>query len=86
MNKVVEEYKPKKIIAIVADPKTGEILAMGQRPTFHPKTREGIEESWHNEAIETSFEPGSTMKILHIAAAVEEKVFNPNEKFKSGSL
>ncbi|HEY2421467.1 MAG TPA: penicillin-binding protein, partial [Neobacillus sp.] len=39
MNKVAQEYKPQKIIAIVADPKTGEILAMGQRPSFHPKTR-----------------------------------------------
>ncbi len=40
MNKVVKEYNPKKIIAIVADPKTGEILAMGQRPTFDPETRD----------------------------------------------
>ena len=31
---------------------------MGQRPTFDPETREGIEKSWYNEAIETSFEPG----------------------------
>ena len=85
MNKVVKEYKPKKIIAIVADPKTGEILAMGQRPSFHPKTREGISESWHNEAIETTFEPGSTMKIFTLSAAVEEKVFNPNEYYQSGS-
>lgn len=45
MNKVVAEYKPQKMIAIVADPKTGEILAMGQRPTFHPKTREGLEKA-----------------------------------------
>ncbi|NMD69404.1 penicillin-binding protein [Bacillus sp. DNRA2] len=85
LNKVAEEYKPKKIIAVVADPKTGEILAMGQRPTFHPKTREGIEKSWHNEAIENSFEPGSTMKIFTLAAAVEEGVFNPNEYYQSGS-
>ncbi|MDQ1003827.1 penicillin-binding protein 2B [Neobacillus niacini] len=85
MNKVVEEYKPKKIIAIVADPKTGNILAMGQRPSFHPKTKEGIENSWHNEAIETSFEPGSTMKIFTLAAAIEENKFNPNDLFQSGS-
>lgn len=85
MNKVVKEYKPKKIIAIVADPKTGNILAMGQRPSFHPKTKEGISNSWHNEAIETSFEPGSTMKIFTLAAAIEEGVFNPNEQFQSGS-
>lgn len=86
MNRVVEEYKPKKIIAVVADPKTGEILAMGQRPTFHPKTREGIADSWHNEVVETSYEPGSTMKIFTLAAAVEEKVFNPNETYQSGSF
>lgn len=85
MNKVAKEYKPKKIIAIVADPKTGDILAMGQRPSFHPKTKEGITKGWHNEAIESSFEPGSTMKIFTLAAAVEEKVFNPNETYKSGS-
>jgi penicillin-binding protein 2B len=85
INKVDSEYKPKKIIAIVADPKTGDILAMGQRPTFHPKTREGIAKTWHNEAVENSFEPGSTMKIFTLAAAVEEKVFNPNEGFQSGS-
>ncbi|MFP7296032.1 penicillin-binding protein [Neobacillus niacini] len=85
MNKVAEEYNPKKIIAIVADPKTGEILAMGQRPSFHPKTKEGIDNSWHNEAIETSFEPGSTMKIFTLAAAIEEKKFDPNELFQSGS-
>lgn len=85
MNKVVEEYKPKKIIAIVADPKTGNILAMGQRPSFHPKTKEGIDNSWHNEAIEISFEPGSTMKIFTLAAAIEENKFNPNELFQSGS-
>jgi penicillin-binding protein 2B len=85
MNKVAKEYKPQKIIGIVADPKTGEILAMGQRPSFHPKTKEGIDKGWHNEAIETSFEPGSTMKIFTLAAAVQEKVFNPNETYQSGS-
>ncbi|KKK39661.1 penicillin-binding protein [Mesobacillus campisalis] len=84
MDRVDEEYKPKKIIAVVADPKTGDILAMGQRPTFHPKTKEGIEQNWHNEVIETSIEPGSTMKIFTLAAAVEENKFNPSEKFKSG--
>ncbi len=85
MNKVVDEYSPKKIIAIVADPKTGEILAMGQRPTFDPETRIGIENSWYNEAVESSFEPGSTMKIFTLAAAIQEGVFNPNEWFQSGT-
>lgn len=84
MNKVNDEYNPAKMIAIVANPKTGEILAMSQRPSFDPETREGITDSWHNEAIETNYEPGSTMKIFTLAAAVEEGVFNPNEEYKSG--
>ncbi|MGP7817607.1 penicillin-binding protein [Niallia sp. 01092] len=84
MTKVDKEYNPEKMIAIVANPKTGEILAMSQRPTFNSATKEGINQSWHNEAIETSYEPGSTMKIFTLAAAVEEGVFNPDEKYKSG--
>ena len=40
--------------------------------------------AWYNEAVETSFEPGSTMKIFTLAAAVEEGVFNPNELYQSG--
>lgn len=86
MSKVAVKYEPKKIFAVVADPKTGEILAMGQRPTFNPMTREGIEQSWHNEVIETSYEPGSTMKIFTLAAAVETGVFNPNATYMSGTF
>ncbi|UYZ23516.1 penicillin-binding protein [Mesobacillus jeotgali] len=85
VDRVDEEYKPKKIIAVVADPKTGDILAMAQRPSFHPTTREGLDNSWHNEVVETPIEPGSTMKIFTLAAAVEENKWNPNEPYKSGS-
>lgn len=85
LNQADEQYKPKKMVAIVADPKTGDILAMGQRPTFHPKTKEGIEQTWLNEAVEVAYEPGSTVKIFTVAAALEEDVLNLGEKFKSGS-
>lgn len=84
LNKVDQEYKPKNMIAIVADPKTGEILGMGQRPDFTPNTKDGIDQSWQNLAIETSFEPGSTMKTFTLSAAVQENVFNPNETYPSG--
>lgn len=84
MNQVEQEHSPSRIIAVVSDPKTGAILGMGQRPTYHPATREGIEKTWHNEVVESSFEPGSTMKVFSLAAAVEEGVFNPNDYFKSG--
>jgi penicillin-binding protein 2B len=85
VNRVDEEYKPKNIIVVVADPKTGDILGMAQRPTFHPTTREGLDKSWHNDVVEKPIEPGSTMKIFTLAAAVEEKKWNPNELYKSGS-
>ncbi|WP_456271626.1 penicillin-binding protein [Bacillus sp. AK031] len=83
MSKVDRQYKPEKMLAIVADPKTGKILAMAQRPTFHPDTREDLV-SWQNEIVESSYEPGSTMKSFSLAAAVEEGVFNPNEYYQSG--
>ena len=85
LNKVQSTYDPEYIVAIVANPKTGEILAMGQRPSFDPTTKEGIEATWRNLAIEENFEPGSTMKVFTLAAAVEEGVFNPNATFTAGS-
>jgi penicillin-binding protein 2B len=85
VDRVDKEYKPKNIIVVVADPKTGDILGMAQRPTFHPTTREGLDKSWHNDVVEKPIEPGSTMKIFTLAAAVEEKKWNPNDLYKSGS-
>ncbi|MGD6803580.1 penicillin-binding protein [Rossellomorea aquimaris] len=83
MSKVDQQYKPENMLAVVADPKTGKILAMAQRPTFHPDTREDLQ-SWQNDIVETSYEPGSTMKSFSLAAAVEEGAFNPNEYYESG--
>lgn len=83
LNQAVQEYEPEKIIAIVANPKTGEILAMGNRPSFNPNLRDI--ENYNNDAISYRFEPGSTMKIFTLSAAVEEGVFNPNDTYQSGS-
>ncbi len=84
MSRVEEQYSPEKMVAMVADPKTGEILAMSQRPTFDPETREGLTTSWLNETIENTIEPGSTMKTFTVAAAMEENKWDPNSSFKSG--
>ncbi len=65
------------------DPKTGEVLAMGNRPSFNPNNL-GDVQNWYNDAIANPFEPGSTMKIFTLASAIEEGVWNPDEKFKSG--
>ncbi|WP_406621832.1 penicillin-binding protein 2B [Bacillus atrophaeus] len=83
MTKVAKKYNPKKIMAAVVDPKTGKVLAMGQRPSFDPNTRDVT--NYYNDLISYSFEPGSTMKIFTLAAAMQENVFNANEKYKSGT-
>ncbi|MDW4526393.1 penicillin-binding protein [Rossellomorea marisflavi] len=84
MSQVETEYKPKKMFAIVSDPKTGKILAMTQRPTFHPDDREGLLNNWTNTIVEETFEPGSTFKSYSLAAAVNEGKFNPDELYESG--
>jgi penicillin-binding protein 2B len=84
MTKVNDEFTPVQMIGIVANPKTGEILAMSQRPTFNLNTKVGLEANWKNLAIEEAYEPGSTFKIFTLAAAVNEGVFDPNEPYASG--
>ncbi|WP_059104705.1 penicillin-binding protein [Shouchella shacheensis] len=84
MTKVDEEYNPEKMTAIVADPKTGEILGMSNRPGFNPNAYEDVE-NYMNYAISDSFEPGSTMKTFTLAAAIEEGVFDEEATFESGS-
>ena len=85
LNKAEEKYNPEKMTAVVANPKTGEILAMSQRPTFEPNTREGLSTNWLNEAVEQTIEPGSTMKIFTLASAIEEGVWDPNATYTSGA-
>ncbi|GAA0460573.1 penicillin-binding protein [Alkalibacillus silvisoli] len=82
---VEETYDPERIMAGVMDPETGEILAMANRPTFNPNTRDNIE-NWYNDMVSSPFEPGSTMKIFTLAAAIEEGVYNGNDTFQSGQF
>ncbi len=76
---------PEKMIAIVADPKTGEILAMSNRPSFNPNHYEQIT-NYMNYAVSDRFEPGSTMKMFTLAAAIEEGVYNGQETYQSGRI
>lgn len=86
MSRVNEKYSPEEMITVVADPKTGEILAMSQRPTFDPNTREELtnDSSWLNQATEDTLEPGSTMKIFTLATAIETGNWFPEAQYKSG--
>lgn len=67
---------------IVENPHTGEILALANRPTFNPNLRKQITPAaLTDRAVSYIYEPGSTFKLVTIAAALEEKVTNPNEPF-----
>jgi penicillin-binding protein 2B len=83
MQEAAKEYEPEKITGIVADPKTGRILAMSNYPAFNPNEKDI--KNYTNFAVSYPFEPGSTMKIFTLAAAIEEGKYNGNEQFQSGS-
>jgi cell division protein FtsI (penicillin-binding protein 3) len=78
----VENSKGKGGIAIVMDPQTGKLLAMANYPTFNPNSfGKFTPQALRNRAITDSFEPGSTMKVFLVAAALEEKAVKPEEGF-----
>ncbi|MBZ5574509.1 MAG: transpeptidase family protein [Acidobacteriia bacterium] len=67
---------------IVENPRTGEILALANRPTFNPNlTREITPEKLKNHAVSDVYEPGSTFKLVTISAALDEKLTTPQEVF-----
>ena len=69
-------------IAVVMDPKTGEILAMATEAGFNPNNINGLTpEKWRNRAITDYFDPGSTFKPFLVAGALEEKTIRESEKF-----
>jgi cell division protein FtsI (penicillin-binding protein 3) len=69
-------------LAIVMDPKTGEILAMANEAGFNPNNINGLTpEKWRNRAITDYFDPGSTFKPFLVAGALEEKTIRESEKF-----
>src|SRR3954468_20545545 len=67
---------------VVENTRTGEILALANRPTFNPNlSREIRPERLKNHAVSDVYEPGSTFKLVTIAGALEEKVTRPDELF-----
>lgn len=70
---------------IVMDPKTGGILAWTLRPTFDPnQVMEVSPDRWRNRAVTDPYEPGSTMKIILAAAALEEGHVEPETLIYAG--
>jgi len=74
--------RAKSAMAIVLDPRTGELLALAVRPTFNPNNfATATSNEWRNRAVTDPFEPGSTFKVILAAAALEERVVRPGDRF-----
>ncbi len=72
-------------IAIVVDPRTGEILALANRPTFNPNSYGSFSnQRWRDRAVTDYYEPGSIFKIIVAAAALQEGVVSPDEIIDCG--
>src|SRR3954469_25982397 len=80
--KGAEEHHAKAAIAMVMDPRSGEVLAMASVPTYNPNDPQSAADAGaRNRAITDAFEPGSTMKTFTIAAALEAGVVKPDDRF-----
>lgn len=70
------------IAAVVMDPRTGDVLAMASAPSFDPNHYERASPSeWRNRAVADAFEPGSTLKVFSIGAALELGLVKPEDVF-----
>ncbi|KXG78486.1 Stage V sporulation protein D [Fervidicola ferrireducens] len=82
LEKALAENNAKKGTIIVMDPNTGEILALANKPDYDPNNYKNYPSSiWRNSAVSDVYEPGSTFKIVTAAAALEEGVVSPDDKF-----
>lgn len=80
VSRVEKETQAEGITAIVMEAKTGKIVAATQRPNMKSETP-----SWTNALTQQTFEPGSTMKVLALAAAINSGNFDPNATYTSGT-
>jgi len=80
----------KAAMAVVLDPRTGDVLALAIRPTFNPNTFLDVpsRDHWRNRAVSDPFEPGSTFKVILAAAALEQGVVRPDDRIwaENGSI
>ena len=89
MDEVFKDYTPEDMTAMLVEAKTGNILAASQRKSFNPETHEGLADDdaeWKNLLVDYPIEPGSTMKVFTMAAAVETGAYDPNATVTTGSI
>ena len=87
LDNVVSKYNPDSALVLVMNPNNGEILGMSSRPNFSPSNYQDytIEEINRNLPIWSTYEPGSTFKIITLAASLQEGIVNlDNDTFSDG--
>ena len=85
LQETMDEFRAESVSAVMVDIKTGEILAMVSLPAGNPNvsaTRRA--ELLKNRSVTDTFEPGSTMKPLAVAAALDAGVITPKTSFRTG--
>src|SRR6266568_1098087 len=81
LSAAVDRAHAKSGAAIVMDPRTGEILALANAPTFDPnQPAANSAEARANGALQNIYEPGSTFKIVAYSAAIEKGLVKPDDK------
>lgn len=90
LDNAVAKYNPDHALAIAMDPNTGEVLAMSSRPNYNPNNYQTYTQEVlsRNLPIWMMYEPGSTMKISTLAAAINEGLVNLFEErfYDSGAV
>ena len=81
ISQAVASSRAKSGTVIVMDPKTGAILAQASAPTFDPRSNSITQEKLKNPAVQEVYEPGSTGKVITVAAAMQEGLVSPDTVF-----
>lgn len=86
LEEVKSATSAKAVYAVVMDPFTGEVYAMAQRPTFDPNQPNlSAKENFANRLISHLYEPGSTMKVLMAAEAIQNGLLSPQSPIDCGN-
>ncbi len=82
LDQAYHKWRAQGASIVVMDPKSGEVLALANRPTFDPNQFEQVPaEARRNRAVTDTFEPGSVFKVVTAAIALAKGVTRPDEKF-----
>ena len=78
LDTTMKKYNPDQALGLIMDPNSGEILAISSRPNFSPSHYKNytVEETSRNLPVWSTYEPGSTFKIITLATALQENKIN----------